>query len=155
MLKHNDSKLKLIGSNHCCAGKYMNFFWDTFLIFALNFTFLYLSAINFTPIIRILVTETQSLIMFHALSKRKRPFNRSKVMLRPSNFVRHPSVQWGTLWHSLYLHDKICHLHFVASLCTVLLQMFRGISQRWLTWTVIHILLACMDWTVWMKFDFA
>ena len=70
-------------------------------------------------------------------------------------FVRHPSVQWGTLWHSLYLHDKICHLHFVASLCTVLLQMFRGIWQCWLTWTVIHVLLACMDWTVSMKFDFA
>ena len=51
---------------------YNNSFWDTLLIFELTFTFylsifLYLSVISFTPIIRVLVIETQSLVMFHAL----------------------------------------------------------------------------------------
>ena len=49
------------------------------LIFELTFIFfvtifLYLCVINFTPIIRVLATETQSLVMFHALWERKRPF---------------------------------------------------------------------------------
>ena len=65
--------------NHCCTEKYMSSFWDTHLIFELTVTFfvsifLYLSVVNFTPIVRVLVTETQSLVMFHSLWKRERPF---------------------------------------------------------------------------------
>ena len=72
----------------------MNCFCDAYLFFALTFTFyasifLYFSVITFIPIIRVLVTETQSLFMliciwqkqiekrtgmFHVLRKRKRPF---------------------------------------------------------------------------------
>ena len=50
----------------------MNSFSDTYFTFALTFTFyvsifLYLSVISFTPIIMVLVIETQSLVMFHVL----------------------------------------------------------------------------------------
>ena len=78
--------------NHCCTRKYMNSFCDTYLslqcidLYFLCEYLLYLSAINFTPFIRVLVIKTQSLVMliciwlkqiekrtsmFHALRERK------------------------------------------------------------------------------------
>ena len=80
--------------NNCYARRYMNSFCDTYLslhgpLLCHVSSFLYLSVINVTPIIRVLLIETQSLVMlicivknklrketgmFHALHKRKRTF---------------------------------------------------------------------------------
>ena len=51
--------------NHCCAGKHMNSFCNTYLSLAwpLLFMYFFLSVINFTPITRVLVIEAQSLVV--------------------------------------------------------------------------------------------